>query len=178
MGSEADMGQRPSPSADGRPHRVVVRRFDAARDAQALRECLIDHQNFHRSLEPSWPDGDVVVNDYMTYLDTECATHNGCILMAHYGGQAAGFVCVVAATRGESPEDPSPLAWIHELYVTPGHRRRGVATLLMAAAERFARDEGARVLRLGVLDKNEDARSFYATQGFGEHAHVLTKRIE
>jgi len=157
--------------------RVVIRRFDAARDAQSLRECLIDHQNFHRGLEPSWPEGDAIVNDYMTYLDAECAAHNGCILMAHCGEQAAGFVCVVGTTRGESPEDPSPLAWIHELYVKPEHRRRGVASMLMVEAERFARGAGAHVLRLGVLDRNEGARRFYARHGFGEHAHVLTKPL-
>ena len=50
--------------------------------------------------------------------------------------------------------------------------------MLMAAAERFARGEGAHVLRLGVLDKNEAARRFYARQGFGEQAHVLTKRLD
>jgi ribosomal protein S18 acetylase RimI-like enzyme len=98
--------------------------------------------------------------------------------MADCGGHAAGFVCVVAATRGESPEDPSVLAWIHELYVKPEHRRLGVASMLVAEAERFARAEGARVLRLGVLGKNEGARTFYASQGFGEQAHVLTKLLE
>ena len=158
--------------------RIAIRRFDAARDAESLRECLADHQNFHRTLEPSWPAGDTIVCDYMTYLDTECRAHNGCILMAHCGERTAGFVCVVAAIRGESPEDPSPYAWIHELYVKPEHRRRGVASMLMAEAERFARGEGAHVLRLGVLDKNEGARSFYTRQRFGEQAHVLTKLLD
>jgi ribosomal protein S18 acetylase RimI-like enzyme len=159
-------------------NQVVIRRFDAARDAQSLRTCLIDHQNVHRRIEPSWPDGEAIVSEYMRYLETECASHNGCILIAHCAEQAAGFVCVVAATRGESPEDPSPFAWIHELYVKPEHRRRGVASMLMAEAERFARGEGAHVLRLGVLDKNAGARGFYKRQGFGEQAHVLTKRLE
>jgi ribosomal protein S18 acetylase RimI-like enzyme len=157
--------------------RVVIRRFDAARDAQSLRECLVDHQNFHRRIEPWRPDGEAIASDYMTYLETECAAHDGCIFMAQYGEQAAGFVCVVAATRGESPEDPSPFAWIHELYVKPEHRRRGVASMLMAEAERFARGEGAQLLRLGVLDRNDGARRFYVRHGFREHAHVLTKPL-
>jgi ribosomal protein S18 acetylase RimI-like enzyme len=156
---------------------VVIRRFDAARDAQSLRACLIDHQNFHRRIEPSWPDGEAIVSEYMK-CETECTAHNGCILIAHCAEQVAGFICVVAATRGESPEDPSPFAWIHELYVKPEHRRRGVASLLMAEAERFARCEGAHVLRLGVLEKNEGARRFYTRQGFGEQARVLTKPLE
>ena len=158
--------------------RIVIRRFDAARDAQSLRECLIDHQNFHRRIEPSWPAGDAIVSEYMTYLETECAVHNGCIIMAHFGEQAAGFICVVATMRGESPDDPSQFAWIHELYVKPEHRRRGVASMLIAEAERFARSQGARLLRLGVLDRNEGARAFYVRHGFGEHVHVLTKPLK
>ena len=114
----------------------------------------------------------------MTYLEAECAAHNGCIIMAQCGEQAAGFVCVVATTRGESPDDPAPFAWIHDLYVKPEHRRRGVASMLMAEAERFARDEGAQLLRLGVLDRNEHARRFYARHGFREYTHVLTKPLE
>ena len=158
--------------------RVDIRRFDAARDAESLRELVIDQQNVHRALEPSWPDGDSIVSDYLTYLETECAVHNGCIIMAHCGDQVAGFVCVVATTRGESPDDPAPFAWIHDLYVKPEHRGRDVASLLMADAERFARSEGAHVLRLGVLDRNERARGFYAKQGFREYTHVLTKPLE
>jgi GNAT superfamily N-acetyltransferase len=157
---------------------VVVRRFDPARDADSLRTCIIDQQNFHRGLEPSWPSGDAIIEEYITHLDKECALHNGCILMAEYAEQPAGFVCVVASMLGESPEDPAPFAWIHEIYVKPEHRRRGVASALMVEAEHFARSHGARRLRLGVLDRNEHARALYASRGFHEHAHVLTKTLE
>lgn len=157
---------------------VVVRRFDPAHDAASLRTCVIDQQNFHRGRETSWPGGEAIIEEYITYLETECALHNGCIFMAEYAEQTAGFVCVVASTRGESPEDPEPFAWIHEIYVKPEHRRRGVASALMAEAERFARSQGARRLRLGVLDWNEQARALYASRGFREHAHVLTKTLQ
>ena len=157
---------------------VVIRRLDMAREAESLRECIIDQQNSHRGIEPSWPDGDAIVEDYVAYLDAECAAHNGCLIMAHCGEQPAGFVCVVATTRGESPDDPAPFAWIHDIYVKPEHRGTGMAGMLMAEAERFARGEGAQVLRLGVLDGNERARRFYASHGFREYTHVFTKRLE
>jgi ribosomal protein S18 acetylase RimI-like enzyme len=157
---------------------IVIRRFDAVRDAESLQRCVIDQQNVHRTIEPSWPDGDAIVRDYLTYLETECAAHNGCIIMAHCGEQAAGFVCVVATTRGESPDDPAPFAWIHDIYVKPEHRRHGVASILMAEAERFARGEGAQSVRLGVLDGNDPARRFYERHGFREYTHVLTKVLE
>ena len=157
---------------------AVVRRFDAARDAASLRECVIDQQNFHRNLEPSWPDGESIAGDYLAYLDAECAAHNGCIIMAHSGGAPAGFICVVATVRNEAPDDPAPFAQIHDVYVKPEYRGQGVADRLLAEAERFARREGARVLRLGVLDGNARARGFYAKRGFREYAHVLTKSLE
>ena len=158
--------------------RIVIQRFDAACHAESLRECVIDQQNFHRGIEPSWPDGDAIAGDYLAFLNAECAAHNGCIIMAHSGQRVAGFVCVVATMRGEAPDDPKPFALIHDIYVKPEHRGAGVANMLMAEAERFARGEGAQVLRLGVLDGNKRARRFYAKQGFREYAHVLTKPLE
>lgn len=157
---------------------LEIRRFDATRDAASLRQCIVDHQDFHRSIETSWPDGETIAAEYMAYLHAQCAAHNGCIFMAYCGDRAAGFVCVVANTRNESPDDPAPYAWIQDIYVTPASRRQGVATSLMAEAERFARAEGAVVLRLGVLHGNSPARSFYGRHGFREHTHVLTKPLE
>ena len=157
--------------------RVLVRRFDPARDAAALRACVIDHQNFHRGIESAWPAGEAIADEYLAYLDRVCAAQHGCLLMAEYDGQIAGFVCVAASTRGDAPDDPAPFAWLQDLYVKPEHRRRGVASRLMAAAEAFARGEGAREMRLGVLHGNRDARGFYARQGFREYTHVLTKPL-
>ncbi len=156
----------------------AIRRFDPARDAVSLRDCIIEHQNFHRTLESSWPRGDAIVSDYVAYLQESCALHNGCIFMAEREDQTVGFVCVVASTRGEAPDDPASFAWIHDIFVKPAHRRRGVARMLMAEAERFARSQGARSLRLGVLDRNEDARVFYTGRGFREYTHVLTKTLD
>ena len=157
---------------------VVVRPFDAVRDAELLREFVIEQQDFHRHLEPSWPVGDAIVGDYLAYLDAECNAHNGCIIVAEFGQQAAGFVCVVAATLNESPDDPAPFAQIHDVYVKPEYRGQGVADMLIAEAERFTRSNGAHVMRLGVLNGNGPARRFYTRHGFREYAHVLTKSLE
>jgi hypothetical protein len=46
----------------------------------------------------------------------------------------------------------------------------------MAEAERFARSH-ARWLRLGVLDRNDNARALYEAR-FREHAYVLTKTLD
>jgi GNAT superfamily N-acetyltransferase len=158
--------------------RTIIRPYDAVRDSEALRACIIEHQDFHRSVEPSWPEGKAIVNDYVKYLATQCAVHDGRVMVAERGGEVVGFVCVVASTHGDSPDDPATFAWIHDIFVRPEHRRHGVATKLMAEAESFSRARGARLLRLGVLERNEGAHTFYRGQGFRDYVRVLTKALD
>ena len=156
---------------------VVIRRYDVDRDHPSLRDCIVEQQNVHRGLEPTWPDGSAMADEYLAYLDTQCAAHNGCILIAQLGQQVVGFACVVASMRGEAPDDPAPFAWIYDVYVKAAQRRHGVASLLTAEAERFARAAGAPAIRLGVLDRNEGARAFYARRGFRDYTRILTKPL-
>jgi GNAT superfamily N-acetyltransferase len=84
---------------------------------------------------------------------------------------------VVASTRGDSPDDPAVFAWLHDIFVRRLDRRGGVGTALLAHAEAFARSRGARLLRLGVLDRNADARAFYRVRGFRDYVRVVTKDL-
>jgi GNAT superfamily N-acetyltransferase len=156
---------------------ITVRSYDPARDLDALRTLNVEHQDFSRSLEPSWPEGKAVVDDYVAYLGREVAARGGAIFIAEGDGTVAGFICVVSATRGDSPDDPAVYAWVHDLYVRPEHRRRGVATALMTAAETFVKSRGARELRLGVIDRNEGAHTLYQRLGFRDYVRVLTKLL-
>jgi ribosomal protein S18 acetylase RimI-like enzyme len=157
--------------------RVTVRPYDASRDLAELRALNIEHQDFSRSLEPSWPEGVKAVDDYVAYLMKECETRDGCVLLAESDGQTAGFMCAVTTMGPGSPDDPATFAWVHDIYVRPAHRRKGVATALMAAAEAFVRERGARELRLGVIARNEDARAMYRGLGFRDYLRILTKPL-
>ncbi len=157
---------------------VVIRRYDSPTDLAGLSACVIEQQEFHRALEPSWPHGEAIVSDYVKYLDAQCALHNGRIIVAQCNGEVVGFVCVVAETRGEAPDDPAPFAWVHDIYVKAAYRRQQLATKLMSEAESFAREQGARQLRLGVLARNEGARQFYREHGFREYVSVLIKPLD
>jgi GNAT superfamily N-acetyltransferase len=156
---------------------LVVRVFDPARDAEALRALNVEHQDFSRTLEPSWPEGKAVGDDYVAYLEREVAAHDGRIFIAEADGALAGFVCVISSMRGDSPDDPAVFAWVHDIFVRPAYRRRGVATGLMAEAESFVRSRGARELRLAVIDRNANARAMYRGLGFRDYVRVLTKPL-
>jgi ribosomal protein S18 acetylase RimI-like enzyme len=51
--------------------------------------------------------------------------------------------------------------WVHQLY-----RRRGVATALLAEAERLSRGRGRPAVALGVAPTNDDAIALYTSCGY------------
>jgi GNAT superfamily N-acetyltransferase len=156
---------------------TYVRPNDAARDAEGLRQCVIEQQDFHRNLEPSWPTGDTIVDEYLEYLWDRCADQDGVVMVADRDGELVGFICVVASMRNDAPDDPAPFAWVHDIFVRPAFRRAGIATKLMAEAETFAQAHSASTLRFGVLGRNTKARAFYAQQGYREYVLVMTKSL-
>lgn len=56
-----------------------------------------------------------------------------------------------------------------DLTVQPGHRRRGLAHVVMADATRWAAEQGATVMLLQVQSGNEPALRLYASLGFERH---------
>ena len=73
----------------------------------------------------------------------------------------AGFVILERARR-----QGVPTGHIVTLDVDPSARRCGLGTLLMRAAEKQMKQEGAGVLSLEVAENNAAAREFYRGLGF------------
>jgi len=156
---------------------ISIRPYDPTRDGEPLRALIVEHQDFHRGLEPSWPPGSTIIEAYVQFLEAQCAAHDGTILVAEHDATAVGFICAVTSLRNDSPDDPATFAWVHDVFVHPEHRGRGIGGALLAAAESFVRSRGARELRLGVLDRNENARALYRHKGFRDYARVMTKPL-
>ena len=156
---------------------MTIRPYEPVRDAEALRVCLVEHQEFHRALEPSWPEGAAIVEDYVAYLERVCAKRDGQILIAERDHDVIGFACVAPTLRSDSPDDPGPYAWLFEVYVKAPHRARGVGTALIGGAEAFARSRGAKEMRLAVLERNEGARAVYRARGFRDYTRLLVKPL-
>ena len=60
--------------------------------------------------------------------------------------------------------------WINSLACHPDHRRRGVATELMAAARELLLDRGCPKINLQVRVGNKEAQKFYRSLGYSEDA--------
>jgi ribosomal protein S18 acetylase RimI-like enzyme len=83
---------------------------------------------------------------------------NGFYLVAWCGDEPAGHLHLALT-------DPPEL---QDVQVAAGHRRRGVAKMLIAAAEREARARGFTRIRVDVAIDNDPAQALYRTSGFSD----------
>jgi GNAT superfamily N-acetyltransferase len=155
---------------------VPIRPYDAAQDERALRACIVEIQDHHHVLE-GWPPGEAIADSYLKWLGERCRTYEGCVFLAEEAGVVLGFIAVLAHVPPDAPDDPQPCAFITDVLVRDGHRRRGVATALLAHAEEYARACGARTLRLGVLARNAGAAALYEREGYRDYVRVMTKSL-
>jgi uncharacterized protein (TIGR00290 family) len=156
----------------------AIRDYDPARDAGALHACFVELQDYERALEPAQPPGAEAAAPYLEVLFTRCAEWNGRIFVGELAGRVVGFTAVHAAVPHDEPDDPpGPYALVSDLVVLPEARRTGLGRALLERAEAYARAEGARLLRLDVLVRNEAARALYARAGFREKLLALEKPL-
>ena len=87
-------------------------------------------------------------------------------VLAFEGGTAVGLI---NAIEGFSTFACRPLVNIHDVVVLADHRRRGIASQMLAEVEAIARERGACKLTLEVLDGNRSARTLYETLGFDDY---------
>jgi ribosomal protein S18 acetylase RimI-like enzyme len=87
--------------------------------------------------------------------------------LAYVGGEAAGLI---NCFEGVSTFRAQPLLNLHDIVVAPKFRRRGVATALIAAAEKEAQARGCCKLTLEVLSGNHAAIHAYLKAGFAPYA--------
>ncbi len=60
----------------------------------------------------------------------------------------------------------APSGWLHDLYLAPGARGRGLGRRLLDAAVAHLRGLGARTIMLSASPRNEGALRLFASRGF------------
>ena len=75
-----------------------------------------------------------------------------------------------------SPTPPAQSSYIDSLATAERFRRRGVAALLLEAAERGARERGLVAVALDTRSSNAGARALYERYGFEVHVEVPASR--
>jgi len=96
------------------------------------------------------------------------------LLIAERGSRRIGFLFAEVEPAGAGSE-PSPLGWIHELWVAPDEREQGVASALVAEADAFFSARAVRRVSVRVESGNAAAVRFWSRRGFGDRARILER---
>jgi len=125
-----------------------------------------------RSLgNPQWGD------DYPTVSHFSGAIAQGCLYAAVAGD---GTLLGTAVINGKAEVDYSALPWsaegpamvIHKLTVDPAAQRQGIGSAFFQLAERLAREQGLRSLRLDTYSLNDRMQSLILKQGYRQVGYV------
>jgi aminoglycoside 6'-N-acetyltransferase I len=73
--------------------------------------------------------------------------------------------------------DGSPVAFLEGIYVSPGHRRRGVARALVAATRDWGLSQGCAEFASDALLDNDPSHAFHKAVGFEETERVVYFRM-
>lgn len=122
--------------------------------------------DLHHAMDPQRYDtlDDVLVR-YERWLPQRAADPRSVFLVAEPEGAIAGFL--VAAVEKNIPiYHRAEFGFIHDMWVEPAHRRKGLARALVQEALRRFAAIGVDQVRLETASANEAARRLFVSCGF------------
>jgi GNAT superfamily N-acetyltransferase len=125
---------------------------------------------------PPWRSREAMLATVRGWLldNLESMGTNGTVFIAE---DAAGTPVGAATVARSAHFTGTPQGELGELAVIESVEGQGVAALLLAAAEAWAREQGLPFLALGTGAANTRARSFYARYGYHEEDVRLVKAL-
>lgn len=128
----------------------------------------------YRQYKPAFPSQ--FWDDYNAeLLDVAARAETAVILVAEEAGAIVGAIALHPPTESDS-HWPNDWAGVRVLAVSPLHRRKGIARILMDECARRARGWGASVLALNTAGYMTPAVGLYEALGFRrlpEHEHHM-----
>lgn len=157
---------------------VAIRRATPA-DLPALAQLFVEFHNFHARGVPfdlapvGEPDEELLQGVQALLDDPKCA-----IFVACQGAELVGFAEVHLK---ESSPVPAVVqrryALLQTLAVTQAHRRSGIGLQLMAAAEEWAREQGATQMETDTWEFPEGPLRFYERLGYTTRKRRLVRPL-
>ena len=141
--------------------------YDEKQHLPALRQLVIELQDFERALEGRLPSGESIVDEYVPQMMSRCKDALGQVFVAVIDGEVAGFATILTkVSSGELEDGDIEYGLVSDLVIAPNFRRQGLGQALLDTCEEFARSKNVRWLRIGVLEQNRVAMDLYAANGF------------
>lgn len=157
-----------------------------AGDGADIARAWLDAGRTYVAIDPELfriPDRSGLVESFESDLGSN-RTDEDLWLVAESGSEVAGWITArIEAPSGEPRHQlvrrfSAPRLVVDALMVAEAHRRRGVGTALMEAAEAWGRARGARIAVLDTFIDSPMSVQFYeARMGYRRHSIVLFKPL-
>jgi GNAT superfamily N-acetyltransferase len=163
----------------------VIIRAPRAGDGDGLARCWLDAGAYYAGLNPDLfqiPQADGLAPGLEEWL-LSITSEDACALVAEKDGQVVGFITAaiehpVATAAGQLLRDLGRVRVVmHALVVQEAHRRQGIGTRLMEAAEEWARGRGAVIALVDTYVGSPLSMPFYE-QRMGYSRRTLRFRKE
>ena len=160
---------------------AMVVRVATGDDVEALADVHLSSARYHAALDAGFytvPDRDAVVRDLKKVL--EPAEDSSVVrLVAELDGAVVGTANVELRSPSDSSMLRQQVAASVGVAVLEDRRGSGVGSLLMEAAEEWARERGASLMMLDASAANVEARRFYEERhGYRLRGVLMTKQID
>ena len=128
---------------------------------------LEELQDFERQLDPRMPSGRDIVDEYIPQMLDRCIECDGRVLIAEVNGEIVGFATILTkVSSGDLEDGDLEYGLVSDVMVVERFRSQGLGRKLLEEAESFARANGVKWLRIGVLAGNDVADNLYSSMGF------------
>lgn len=139
---------------------------------QAIESSLDDIEGLNR-----WPKAEsleLAQSEVKRLLPQGLSTPNNIFLeiVENDNELAIGFIWVSLGSRGSEQ-----IAFIHQLFIYPQHRRQGHARAALEAIEAALLARGVAAIVLHVFNSNKTAQQLYATAGYEVASLNLQKKL-
>src|SRR5882672_10515374 len=155
---------------------IAVRRGNAA-DADLLSSLNADVQAIHAAALPWRFKAPGLQTFPPAAAAAVLARADSLVFIAEVDSDPAGYAYVYIIRWPESATTHRYEAlYLHHISVRPAHRRRGCGRALLAAVRAAGADMGIGLITLDVWTFNDEARAFFAREGFAPYNERLWNR--
>lgn len=132
---------------------------DAKKCNELLTKLIASEKEFDDNIKKNY-----AVKEYFEKLYKK---ENNILFIAKENDMAIGYAYCKIITSDDGPQI-NHIALLDGIYVKEEYRKQKIATKLIDECKKWAKDIGAKIFELSVLEKNENAISLYKNIGFYE----------
>lgn len=140
---------------------------------------LVDYLAQYNSLRRATAHEDFG-STYLEKILNKISDNKGSIILAVDQEIVVG--CLVGTIKEYQDKElleylPTKIGFISDLYVIEAYRSKGIASTLMQKIEEFFRKENCKLVEIGVMIENSQARDLYEKLGYKNNYFELRRKL-